>query len=172
MYVMGNYVRGKLERGRGLRSVESECFQKRSECGARRRDPGSAGGRRRKRVRLRSDCNARRRDPGSAGGRRRKRVRLRRDCNARRRDPGNRGGGKNGRGCLHRDRGTRKCHTGSGLDSGWGRVRSGRRIGFRALPRSLSSGVWVIVNTTALALNNADTPCCKPTCNTPSWVLS
>ena len=125
---------GKLDRGR--HSVESECFQKGGECRARRRDPGSASGGRRKRVHLCRDCGAWRRDPRSAGGGRHKRVRL---C---------------------RDRGTQKCDTGSGLDGG-GRVRSGRGIRFHALPRSLSSGVWVIVNTTALALDNADTPCCE-----------
>ena len=43
-----------------------------------------------------------------------------------------------------------------------GRVRSGKGIGFRALPRSLSSSVRVIVNSTALTLDNADTPCCEP----------
>jgi hypothetical protein len=43
-----------------------------------------------------------------------------------------------------------------------GRVRSGGGIRFRALPRLLSSGIWVIVNTTALALDNTDTPCCEP----------
>src|SRR5216683_3246805 len=72
-----------------------------------------------------------------------KRVHLRRDCRARMHDPGNRGGGRNGCACLHRDRGTRKCDPRGGLDGGGGRVRSGGGIGFRTLPRSLSSGIWV-----------------------------
>src|SRR6266851_7343704 len=76
-----------------------------------------------------------------------------RGCGARTRNPRNRGGGRNGCTCLHRDRGTRKCDPRGGLDSGGGRVHSGRGIGFRALPQSLSSSVWVLVNTTALALD-------------------
>ena len=97
------------------------------------------------------------------GAQRHKRIHLCRDCRARTRNPRNRVGGRNGRTCLHRDRGTQECDPGSGLDGGGGHILSERGIGFCALPQSLSSGVWVIVNTTALALNNADTPCCEPT---------
>ena len=49
-----------------------------------------------------------------------------------------------------------------GVMVGGGRVRSGRGVGFHALPQSLSSHIWVIVNTMALTLDNADTPCCEP----------
>jgi hypothetical protein len=58
--------------------------------------------------------------------------------------------------CLHRD-----C--GSGVDGGGGHVCSGSGVRFHAPPQSLSSSVWVIVNTTALALDNTDTPCCEST---------
>ncbi len=65
--------------------------------------------------------------------------------------------------CLHRDPGTWKCDPRSGLDGGGGHVYSGRGVGFCTLPQSLSSHIWVIVNTTALTLDNTNTLCCEPT---------
>jgi len=38
-----------------------------------------------------------------------------------------------------------------------------RGVRFHTFPQSLSSSIWVIVNMTALALDNANSLCCKPT---------
>ncbi len=70
-------------------------------------------------------------------------------------------GGRNGCACLHRDCGTQKCDPRS--DGKGGYICSGRGIGFCMLPQLLSSSIWVIVNTIALALDNTDTLCCETT---------